>query len=131
MNSEKRKTGFIIAAAVVLLTVLKYGLMFVSDSLPDISDQITYGKGIRLINSGDYESAERFFDDLFYKDWDKYGDACNLSYYAKYLQYKGKDIAKESYYINKAATIISEYQKEGNKYYFIKSEIIYIDFSII
>ena len=26
-------------------------------------------------------------------------------------------------YINKAATIISEYQKEGNKYYFIKSEI--------
>ena len=58
MNSEKRKTGFIIAAAVVLLTVLEYGLMFVSDSLPDISDQITYGKGIRLINSGDYEAAE-------------------------------------------------------------------------
>ena len=26
-------------------------------------------------------------------------------------------------YINKAATIISEYQKEGNKYYFVKSEI--------
>lgn len=104
MDSKERKTGFIIVAAVILLSVLRFGLMYVSDSFPDISDQITYGKGIRLINRGDYEAAESFFDDLFYKDWEKYGDACKLSYYAKYLQYKGKDIAKESYYINKASS---------------------------
>lgn len=69
MNSKSRKAGFIIAAAVVLLSVLLFGLIYVSDSLPDISNQITYGKGIKLINSGDYEAAESFFDDLYRKDW--------------------------------------------------------------
>lgn len=34
---------------------------------------------------------------------EKYNSACHLRDYAKYLQYKGKDIAKESYYINDAS----------------------------
>ena len=103
MSSEKKKNRLFIAAIVIILAVLQVVFMYISNSFPDIENRIKYGKGIDLISEGRYEAAEDFFDDLYKKDWKKYSDAYHLGDYARYLQYKGKDLAKESYYINGAS----------------------------
>ena len=107
MSSEKKKNRLFIAAIVIILAVLQVVFMYISNSFPDIENRFKYGKGIDLISEGRYEEAENFFNVLYKKDWEKYSDAYHLGDYARYLQYKGKDLAKESYYINGASNYYS------------------------